>query len=168
MRHARRRSLVLVMLACALTADADAAADEEPQQAGPQELAQLTLAIDALQPLVQNLEAHLQQCHREQLQVLVSEAASMLEHAHDPAVNAVAPPRSVNDFPIWYLWSLAQRWGCTPWQGEVAWAREYHAAREAERPSDRAYEEALVCLHHLQHLRERLRRQLQTPLPPHE
>ena len=153
--------LACVLLLMAAHGVAGALEDAPPAAAGPAELQAMSQEIGRLREVLESQDEQLQLLHRSEVSFLGAEATTLLGRARDPQG---ATPRTLSDFPAWYLDALQRRLGFSPLSPMPGWVQRWNDLRAQERPQWQAYEELAVACHRLEHLRCRLRRQLCLPV----
>jgi hypothetical protein len=156
----QRVLLACVPLLMAAQGAAGALEDAPPAAAGPAELQAMSQEIGRLQQALESQDVQLQRLHRSEVAFLGAQATTLLGQARDPQG---ATPRTLSDFPAWYLDALQRRLGFSPLSPMPGWVQRWDDLRARERPHWQAYEELAVACHRLERLRSRLRRQLRLP-----
>jgi len=131
-------------------------ADDQP--AGPVELDDLVRQIALMHRVLADVQAQLDGEHAQERDFLVQTAQQLLQDWQDPSPTAEP---ALSDFPSWYLDQWQRHSGFAPLQPLGGWQRSWMQLRASERPLYDRYEELAVACHRLEHLRDRLQRQLQ-------
>jgi len=153
-RHALLVGALLLIGMC--SHGARLTADEQP--AGPAELERLAQQILAMHHAMDELQVQLDGAHAQERVFLEQTATQLLGDWRDPAPTAEP---ALSDVPAWYLDAWQRHSGFTPLQPLGGWQRSWLTLRATERPLYDRYEELAVACHRLEHLHERLLRQLQ-------